>query len=578
MVPARARGGGRRGPAVRTGGKRRRPRAGPGAGRDGEAAGGVRGAARDRAVDRVVNRASEAERAFAAAWWVVDDLVRFGMEQATVSPGSRSTPLALALARHPHVRLHVHLDERASGFFALGIAKATGRPVAVACTSGTARRRTPSGGRRGVAVPRDAGALDCRSAARSLRGVGANQTIDQVGLFGGYVRASIDAPVPGDATDEQAWHDLVLELTRASMGLPPGPVHLNLPFREPLVGAPQVLPASPPSGTEFTLSSSPEPEETDALERELTSTTDGLILAGSMRESPPTLPELAVRAGWLRSWPSPPRTSACRARSPGRFVPLADARFANEHVPDVVVQFGAAPTSRVGLELVRRAGRLVIVDQDHLVADPHLQGRLDPPPPSRAWLRARTCSGDPRWRGERLAPRVDRCGRARSRKPSMRRSTGGTNRSRAGSRATSPRSVPDRGTLVVGSSNAGARPRRLTCAPRRHPGPCEPRGERDRRVRLDRARGLGRRAPRRRRSAAISRCCTTSAPDLERAPRVRLRVRRAEQRRRRDLLVPPAARPARVRGAVRDAARARARRDLPSGWRRDTRWSSAPPT
>ena len=87
-----------------------------------------------------------------------------------------------------------------------------------------------------------------------LRGVGANQTIDQVGLFGGYVRASIDAPVPGDAADEQTWHDLVLELTRASMGLPPGPVHLNLPFREPLVGAPEVLPASPPSGTDFTLS------------------------------------------------------------------------------------------------------------------------------------------------------------------------------------------------------------------------------------------------------------------------------------------------------------------------------------
>ena len=315
---------------------------------------------------------SEAERAFAAAWWVVDDLVRFGLEHAAVSPGSRSTPLALALARHPHVLVHVHLDERAAGFFALGIAKATGRPVAVACTSGTATAELLPAV---VEASQTRATLVLLTADRppELRGVGANQTIDQVGLFGGYVRASFDAPVPGDAADEQTWHDLVLGLTRASMGLPPGPVHLNLPFREPLVGAPDVPPASAPSGTEFTLSAAAEPaepEELEALERELTSTTDGLILAGSMRESPPTLPDLAARAGWpLLAEP----TSNLRvpgSLSAGQFL-LAAARFSNEHVPEVVLQFGAAPTSRAALELVRRAGRLVIVDQDHLVADPH---------------------------------------------------------------------------------------------------------------------------------------------------------------------------------------------------------------
>jgi 2-succinyl-5-enolpyruvyl-6-hydroxy-3-cyclohexene-1-carboxylate synthase len=320
-------------------------------------------------VDRPGERVSEAERAFAAAWWVVDDLARFGMEHATVSPGSRSTPLALALARHPHVLVHVHLDERAAGFFALGIAKATGRPVAVACTSGTAAAELLPAV---VEASQARATLVLLTADRppELRAVGANQTIDQVGLFGGYVRASFDAPVPGDAADEQTWHDLVLGLTRASMGLPPGPVHLNLPFREPLVGAPDVLPASPQSGTEFTLSAAAEPEELEMLERELTSTTDGLILAGSMRESPPTLPELAARAGWpLLAEP----TSNLRvpgALSAGQFL-LADARFSNEHVPEVVLQFGAAPTSRAALELVRRARKLVIVDQDHLVADPH---------------------------------------------------------------------------------------------------------------------------------------------------------------------------------------------------------------
>ena len=312
---------------------------------------------------------SEAERAFAAAWWVVDDLVRFGMEHAAVSPGSRSTPLALALARHPHVLVHVHLDERAAGFFALGIAKATGRPAAVACTSGTAAAELLPAV---VEASQARATLVLLTADRppELRDVGANQTIDQVGLFGGYVRASFDAPVPGDAADQQTWHDLVLRLTRASMGRPPGPVHLNLPFREPLVGAPDVPPASAPSGTGFTLSAAAEPEELEALERELASTTDGLILAGSMRESPPTLPELAARVGWpLLAEP----TSNLRvpgSLTAGQFL-LADARFSNEHVPEVVLQFGAAPTSRAALELVRRAGRLVIVDQDHLVADPH---------------------------------------------------------------------------------------------------------------------------------------------------------------------------------------------------------------
>jgi 2-succinyl-5-enolpyruvyl-6-hydroxy-3-cyclohexene-1-carboxylate synthase len=312
---------------------------------------------------------SQADGAFRACWWIVDDLVRFGMEHACISPGSRSTAIALALSRHPHVRLHVHLDERASAFFALGIAKGTGRPVAVACTSGTAAAELwPAVVE--ASMSRQVLVLLTADRPPELRGVGANQAIDQIDLFGGYVRASVDAPVPGPRPGEKAWHELVLEVTRASMGPPPGPVHVNLPFREPLVPGPLELTASAPSGTEFAIVAGPEPEETDALRREFHSTTRGLILAGTMRESPPSLPELARLAGWpLVAEP----TSGLRvpgSLAAGQFL-ISDDRFASGHVPEVVVQFGAAPTSRAGLELVRRAGRLVIVDQDRLVADPH---------------------------------------------------------------------------------------------------------------------------------------------------------------------------------------------------------------
>src|SRR6185503_11575580 len=165
----------------------------------------------------------EAERSYEAAWTIVDDLVRFGMRDACVSPGSRSTPIALALWRHPSVRVHVHLDERASGFFALGIAKSTGAPVAVACTSGTAvAELLPAVVE--ASMSRTTLVLLTADRPPELRGVGANQTIWQPGIFGSYVRASIDAPVPGDATDPDRRHELVVEATRASMGPPAGPV------------------------------------------------------------------------------------------------------------------------------------------------------------------------------------------------------------------------------------------------------------------------------------------------------------------------------------------------------------------
>ena len=312
---------------------------------------------------------SEADRSFSACWWVVDELVRAGLTDACVSPGSRSTPIALALRRHPHVRVHVHLDERASAFFALGLSKVSARPVAVACTSGTAAAELfPAVVEASMSrVP-----LIVLTADRppELRGVGANQTIRQPGIFGAYVSTSVDAEVPGDRPEQAYWRQIAADAIRGTLGPPLGPVHLNLPFREPLVPGPLELPASPRPGSTPELVSAAEPEEIQRLRLEIASTVRGVVLAGTLRESSRSVVELARRAAWpLVAEP----TSGLR--TPGALTAgqalLADERFSAAHVPDVVLQLGAAPTSRAGLSLVARTSRLVTVDPDALVADPN---------------------------------------------------------------------------------------------------------------------------------------------------------------------------------------------------------------
>ncbi|HYG72826.1 MAG TPA: 2-succinyl-5-enolpyruvyl-6-hydroxy-3-cyclohexene-1-carboxylic-acid synthase [Actinomycetota bacterium] len=353
---------------------------------------------------------SEADRAFATSWRVVDALNSAGMSHACVSPGSRSTPIALALSRHPEVEVHVHLDERASAFFALGLAKSTGRPVAAACTSGTAVAELfPAVVE--ASMSRTPLVLLTADRPPELRGVGANQTIVQPGIFGGYVGASLDLPVPGDPVADARWDELLGSALAALDGPPPRPVHLNLPFREPLVPSGSDVAPATTAVRPATRSDAPADDGSDATLAFLDAISGverGILLAGTCRSAPSRLVELSEGLRWpLIAEP----TSGVRvpgALSAGAHL-LADAAFVDGHVPDLVVQFGAAPTSRSGLELVRRADRLVIVDPDHLVADPHRRASLTlhgdpealigsalapdppggrPPPMSTAWSTA----------------------------------------------------------------------------------------------------------------------------------------------------------------------------------------------
>lgn len=322
-------------------------------------------------------------RAFAGA------LVHWGVSEVGVSPGSRSTPLALAIARERGLRVHVHLDERASAFFALGAAKATGRPAAVVTTSGTAAANLfPAVVEASMArVP-----LLLLTADRppELRGVGANQTIDQLELFGACVRWFADAEVPTESKDARdVWEDLARRAVARSLGRPPGPVHVNLPFREPLVpsGAEVELAGAPLGGTTQPEDPSPgppapSPAEVDAL-REALSVERGVIVAGSLR----TACRPALDLGERRRWPVLGEPTS-RLRVPGTLsagpLMLADPGFARGHVPQVVLQLGAAPTSRAGLALAAEAERLVIVDPDGLIGDPgrHADLRIEADPAS----------------------------------------------------------------------------------------------------------------------------------------------------------------------------------------------------
>lgn len=186
-----------------------------------------------------------------AAASLLAELLANGVRDVVLSPGSRSQALALAAARLADdgvLRLHVRIDERVAGFTALGIARETGVPAAVVCTSGTAVANllpaTMEAFHAGVPL-----LLLTADRPPELRGVGANQATVQPGLFDPWVRAAVDAPVPGDGD----WRGLAAEAVAAAMGVADtavvpgvaGPVHLNLPSREPLSGALSALDVHP---------------------------------------------------------------------------------------------------------------------------------------------------------------------------------------------------------------------------------------------------------------------------------------------------------------------------------------------
>ncbi|MFJ7729550.1 2-succinyl-5-enolpyruvyl-6-hydroxy-3-cyclohexene-1-carboxylic-acid synthase [Neobacillus sp. NPDC097160] len=175
----------------------------------------------------------ESLTAYIAAF--VSELVLTGVTDVVVSPGSRSTPMAMVMAEHPELNVHIHVDERSAAFFALGIAKAINRPVAILCTSGTAAANYfPAI----VEAKYSRVPLIVLTADRphELREMGAPQAIDQIHLYGHHVKWFAEMAVPEKSEEMIRYVRTVCARAAAiAAAKPSGPVHLNFPFREPLI-------------------------------------------------------------------------------------------------------------------------------------------------------------------------------------------------------------------------------------------------------------------------------------------------------------------------------------------------------
>ena len=318
---------------------------------------------------------------------VVDEWVRAGVSTAFVAPGSRSTPMALALAGDDRIDVNVFVDERTAAFAALGHGLATGRPAVVLCTSGTAAAHFHA-----AVIEADLSSVPLIACTADrpaeLWDIGAPQTIDQSKLYGPAVRFYAEPGVPDEATSA-SWRSVASRTVAEAKGWAgrAGPVHLNLSFRDPLVGDVGDLPPGRPDGRTWhevvsagaALGSSA--GRINALVEMLVVDDEarpGVIVAGEGTDNPEAVLELAERLGWpiLAD-----HRSGCRA--PVRAITHFDAMlrcasFTERIAPDVIVRFGEALSSKVLGQWISSSGAEVIsvVDRSRWTNPERAAGRV----------------------------------------------------------------------------------------------------------------------------------------------------------------------------------------------------------
>jgi 2-succinyl-5-enolpyruvyl-6-hydroxy-3-cyclohexene-1-carboxylate synthase len=308
--------------------------------------------------------------ATALATVLVDELTRCGLTDVVLAPGSRSAALALALYEQSRLRLHVRIDERSAAFLALGLAKRSGRPVAVVCTSGTAAVNFHPA----VVEAHESGVpLLVLTADRppELRETGANQTIDQLKLYGSATRWSCEVGTPEERPGMVAyWRSLASRAWHVALDPDPGPVHLNLAFREPLI----------PDGDESWC----EPLDGDATGPwtkvraatpgsvlHVPPTRRGVLVVGDGAVNVKRYVAAASMAGWpVLAEPNGNARYGDHALSSHHFL-LGVPEFVERHRPEVVVTLGKPGLSRPLLSYLRHA-------EEHVVVTPSLARWPDP--------------------------------------------------------------------------------------------------------------------------------------------------------------------------------------------------------
>jgi len=318
----------------------------------------------------------------------VDELQRAGIQHVVVCPGSRSTPLAFAFAAQPDIHIWMHVDERSAAFFALGIAKRSGQPVALLCTSGTAAANF---------FPAIAEAklthipllVLTSDRPHELRENGAPQAIDQTHLYGSHVKWSVDVALP-EATNAALRYirTTAARATALVTALPAGPVHLNFPLREPLTPGPiaeQPLPqlaqrditawfGRPDNTPYITVHDSDRREPDDETIAHLLGLIDtakrGLLIVGPQEAS--ELPELVVQLARLLGYPilaDPLSQMRSGKHDQSHILTSYDAflridAFTEQMQPEIVLRFGAMPTAKPVLTYLKRYSTcpLVVID------------------------------------------------------------------------------------------------------------------------------------------------------------------------------------------------------------------------